>query len=182
MSQFNSATEQFGAFSKTTADAAAQFAQVSFNNMERLIALNMEAVKVGFGEVVRNTKAVSSVKDAQELNDVRTHVADTGLEFFTGYAKNFYEISAAAQAQYGALVEERVGAIQKQLVDTLDKAAKSAPAGSDVAFNAIKNGLAASTAAFDAATKASKQMNAFADNAFKTTTDTVTKAKSSKRK
>ncbi len=182
MNQFNSATAQFGDFSKSAADTAAQFAQVSFANIERMFALNLEAAKVSFGEVARNSQAVSSVKDANDLNTIRTQAAETGLEFITGYAKNFYDISAQAQAQYGALVEARVGAAQKQLVESLDQAAKNAPAGSEAAFSAIKNGLAASTAAFDAASKASKQVNAFADNAFKTTTENVAKAKTAKRK
>lgn len=182
MSQFNSATAQFGDFSKSAVETAAQFAQVSFANVERLMALNLEAAKVGFGELARNAKAVSSIKDAQEFNDVRTQAAETGAEFFAGYAKNFSAITSAAQAQFGALVEERVGAAQKQVVATLDSAAKSAPAGSEVIFTAIKNGLAASTAAFDAATKAAKQASAFAENAIQTTTDTVVKAKAAKRK
>ena len=183
MNTMNFGTEQFGDFSKTVVDAAAKFAKVGFDSTERLFALNLEAAKVGFEEAAKNTKAVAAVKDVQDVANLRTKTAETGLEFVVGYAKNFYEISNAAQVQYSALVEERVSAMQKQVVEGIDKASKNAPAGTDVAFAALKSGVAASTAAFDTLSKAGKQVATFADNAFKTATEqTATVAKATKRK
>lgn len=183
MNNMNFGTEQFGDFSKTVVDAAAKFAKVGFDSTERLFALNLEAAKVGFEEAAKNTKAVAAVKDVQDVTNLRTKTAETGLEFVVGYAKNFYEISNAAQVQYSALVEERVTALQKQVVEGIDKASKNAPAGTDVAFAALKSGVAASTAAFDTFSKAGKQVASFADNAFKTATEqTATVAKAAKRK
>ncbi len=176
MNTFNATTEQFGDFSKSTLDAAMKFAQIGLSNAEHLVALNMEAFKVGFDVTAKNVKAVSAVKDANDLNTLRTNAAETGLEFAMGYSKNFYTTAAAAQAQYGALVEERVNLFQKSVVDNLDKVAKSAPAGSDVFVAAIKNGMAASAAATDSFSKAAKQATNFADNAFKTATETAEKA------
>ena len=100
-----------------------------------------------------------------------------------GYSKNLYDISSAAQAQYASLLEERVAAFQKTVVEGIDKASKNAPAGTAVAFAALKSSMAASTAAMDTMSKASKQVSTFADTAFKTATDTATKATgASKRK
>jgi phasin family protein len=183
MNTMNFGTEQFGDFSKNVVDATAKFAKVGFDSTERFFALNMEAAKVGFEEATKNTKAAASVKDVQDVANLRTKTAETGLEFVVGYAKNFYEISNAAQVQYSALVEERVSAFQKQVVEGIDKASKNAPAGTDVAFAALKSGVAASTAAFDTFNKAGKQVANFADNAFKTATEqTATVAKAAKRK
>ena len=82
-----------------------------------------------------------------------------------------------------AVLEERVAAFQKTVVEGIDKASKNAPAGTDVAFAALKSSMAASTAAMDTMSKASKQVSTFADTAFKTATDTATKATgASKRK
>ncbi len=179
----NLSNEQFGEFSKASVDAAMKFAKVSFDSAERMFALNMEAAKVSLDETAKGTKAITGVKDVQELNTLRTKAAETGLEFLTGYSKNLYDISTAAQAQYSALIEQSVSAAQKSVVDTIDKAAKNAPAGSDVAFAALKSSVAASTAAMDTLTKASKQVANFADTAIKTATETTTKAAaSSKRK
>ena len=136
MSNLNLGTEQFGDFSKSIVDSAMKFAKVSFDSAERMIALNLEAAKVSLDVTAKNANAATSVKDVQELNGLRTKAAETGLEFFVGYSKNLYDISTVAQAQYSSLVEERVSAFQKTVVEGIDKAAKNAPAGSDVAFAA----------------------------------------------
>jgi phasin family protein len=176
MNTFNTSAEQFGDFSKSTVDAAMKFAQVGLASAEHLFALNVEAAKVGFDVTAKNAKAVTSVKDAEGLNALRTSATETGLEFAMGYSKNFYQAAANAQAQYTQLVEERVNLFQKSMVDTLDKVAKASPAGSDVFVTAMKNGLAASAAATDSFTKAAKQATQFADTAFKTATETAEKA------
>jgi phasin family protein len=183
MTTINTAAEQFGDFSKNAVDAAMQFAHASISSAERMMALNLEATKVGLDQTSKTAKSFAGVKDVQELNTVGTKTAETGLEFFTGYSKNLYEITSAAQANFSALIEERVAGFQKLVADSLDKAAKSAPAGSDVAIAAMKQGLAASTAAMDSFSKAGKQASSYAENAFKTATETATKATaSSKRK
>ena len=182
MTTTNVAAEQFGDFSKSIVDAANKFAKVSFEGAERMFALNLEASRVGLDETSKSAKSLSSVKDVQELNGLRTKSAETGLEFLMGYSKNFYEISTAAQAQYTALVEERVGLIQKSVADSLDKVAKSAPAGTDVAIAALKSSMAASTAAMDSISKASKQFTSFADTAIKTASETTTKAAASAKR
>ena len=176
MANVNTATEQFGNFSKSAIDAAMKFATASFTNAERVIALNLEATKVSLGETAKNAKSFAAIKDAQELNSLGTKTAETGVEFLMGYSKNFYEISTAAQAQYTALVEERVNVFQQSVAETLDKVSKSAPAGSDVAVTALKSSMAASTAAMDNFSKAAKQITAFADTAYKTASDTAAKA------
>jgi phasin family protein len=175
MNTLNSAAEQFGDFSKSNVDAALKFATMGFGSAERLIALNLEAAKVSFDVTSKNAKAVSSVKDVQELSAIQAKAAETGLEFAVGYSKNFYDVATSAQNQYSAFVEERMSQFQKSMVDTLDKAAKSAPAGSDVFVTAMKNGLAATTAASDSFSKAAKQMTTFADTAFKSATETAEK-------
>lgn len=183
MSNLNLGTEQFGDFSKSAVDAATKFARVSFDSAERFFALNIEAAKVSLDESAKGTKAATAVKDVQEFNGLRTKAAETGLEFFMGYSKNLYDISNFAQAQFSSLIEERVSAFQKSVVEGLDKAAQNAPAGTDVAFAAMKSSVAASTAALDTFSKASKQVSTFADTAFKAATETATKATaSSKRK
>ena len=182
MSNLNMANEQFGDFSKTAVEDAMKFATVSLDSIERMFALNLEAVIVSLDVTAKNAKAVGTIKDAQALNGLTTKASETSSEFMAGYAKNLQEISNAAQAKFGALVEERVATFQKTMVEGLDKAAKTAPAGSDVAFAAIKSSMAASTAAMDTLTKAGKQLSTYSETALKTAAESVAKATPSKRK
>jgi secreted Zn-dependent insulinase-like peptidase len=54
--------------------------------------------------------------------------------------------------------KSQFGEFQKTVAGLLDKAAKSAPAGSDVAVAAVKSAIAAATSAFDNMNKAAKQV------------------------
>jgi phasin family protein len=152
-----------------------KFAAVGFGGAERFFSLQLEAAKVGFDVSAKNAKAVATVKDVQEFNALSSKAAETGLEFAMNYSKNLYEVAVNTQTQYTSLVEERVSAIQKSMVDTLDQVSKSAPAGSDVFVTAMKSGLAATTAASDSFSKAAKQMGAFADTALKSAAETAEK-------
>lgn len=177
--------EQVNDFQKTAVDAAVKFARVSVDNAERLIAINMEATKATLDESARNLKVISSVKDVQELNTVRTKMAENSLEYAMAYSRTVYELATNAQAEYSHLVEQRVGEFQKNLVEGLDKVSKTAPAGSDVAVAALKSSLAASNAAMDTMTKAFKQAATYADANIKAAATGAAKtvqAASSKRK
>ena len=80
-----------------------------------------------------------------------------------GYSRNLYEVASDAQSELSKLAEERMTTFQQAVTETVDQAAKSAPAGSDVAVAAIKSSLAATTAAFDSFTKAAKHVASFTD-------------------
>jgi len=62
------------------------------------------------------------------------------------------------------------------VTSNIDKAVKSAPAGTDVAMAAMKSTIAASTAAFDGLTKSAKQVANFTDASVKATVDAATAA------
>jgi hypothetical protein len=56
-----------------------------------------------------------------------------------------------------------MSSFQQAVSESVDQAAKSAPAGGDVAVAAMKSSLAATTAAFDSFSKAAKHMASFTD-------------------
>jgi hypothetical protein len=72
--------------------------------------------------------------------------------------------------------ETRFADLNKNLTAALDKAVKSAPAGSDVAVAAVKSALAAANQAYDAFSKATKQVTE-ATEATITAASTTTKKK-----
>ena len=80
-----------------------------------------------------------------------------------GYSRSLYEVASEAQSEYSKLAEERMGAFQQAVSESVEQAARSAPGGSDVAVAAIKSQMAATTAAFDSFTKASRHLASFTD-------------------
>jgi len=94
---------------------------------------------------------------------VRARIAENTLENIMGYSRSLYEVASEAQSEYSRLAEERMGAFQQAVTETVEQAAKSAPAGSDVAVAAVRSQLAATTAAFDSFSKAAKHVSSITD-------------------
>jgi phasin family protein len=156
-------TEQFAEFNKTNVAQATKFAAISLENAEKFVKFNLGAAKNAFAQSVENAQAVAAVKDVQDLIELRTKFAEAGMQTAVGYSRHLYELATEAQAEYSALAEEAFGVYSKGITQWVDNASKSAPAGSDVAVNALKSTIAATAAAFDQFQKASKQVTSMAD-------------------
>jgi len=157
------ASEQFADFGMANVAQAQKITALALANAEKFLKLNMNAAKIVLANGVENASAVASVKDVQDLLALRNKFAESGVETATAYTRSLYEISSEAQAQFTALAEEAWSTYTKDAAAWVEKASKSAPAGSDAAVNAFKSTFAASTAAFDQFQKATKQVVSLAD-------------------
>ena len=174
--------EQFAEFSKTNVAQATKFAALSLESAEKLVRFNLGATKAVFAQTVEGAQAAASVKDVQDLLSLRTKFAEAQMQAATGYARNLYELATEAQAGYSALAEEAFSVYTKGVAAWVDNASKAAPPGSDAGFNAFKQTIAATTAAFDQFNKASKQVVSLADANVRAAAATATKAAAKGRK
>ena len=158
-----SATEQFADFNKVNVAQATKLAALAMENAEKFVNLNMNAAKIVLAKGVEGATAAAAVKDVQDLLALRAKYAESGVETATAYTRSLYEISSQAQAQFTALAEEAWATYTKDTAAWVEKASKSAPAGTEPAVNAFKSTFAASTAAFDQFQKATKQVVSLAD-------------------
>lgn len=149
--------------SRATLDAAARATRISMDGAERVIAVQLEYTKGAFAQAALTARAVARAKDVQELFALRTRIAENAIENMMGYSRSLYEAAAEAQSEYSRLAEERMARFQQAVSETAEQAARSAPAGGDVAVAAIRSQLAATTAAFDSFSKAAKHVASFTD-------------------
>ena len=154
---------QISDITSAAVEAASRFTRISMDSAERTLAVQLEYARGALAQATLNAKAVSQAKDLNELAQLRSRIAENALENLMGYSRSLYEVGAEAQAELSKLAEERMSSFQKAVAETVDQAAKSAPAGGDVAAAALKNTLAATTAAFDSFTKAAKHVSSFTD-------------------
>jgi len=148
---------------RKSVETAVQATRISMDSAERVINVQLEYAKGAIQQATHNARAASQVKDVQELLSLRSRIAENALENLMGYSRSLYEVASTAQSEYSRLAEQRMAAFQQAFAETVDQAAKSAPAGSDVAVAAMKSQLAAATAAFDSFTKAAKHVASFTD-------------------
>ena len=157
------ATEKFAELNQANVSNAIKLASLSIENAEKLVQLNINAAKLAIAQAVEGAQAAASAKDVQELLALRAKLAEVGVQSATGYSRTLYELSSEAQAGFSALAEESWASYTKGVAAWVEKASQAAPAGSDVAVNALKSTFAASTAAFDQFQKATKQVVDLAD-------------------
>lgn len=149
--------EQLIALNKSAIDAALRIAGVALQGAEKLIDVQMQTAKDALAEGASNIRALTAVKDAQDLAALRGTVFQPSMEKATAYARSVYGVAAATQSELNKLLEAQVSEFNKNVVSALDKAAKNAPAGAEFAVSALRSAVAASNAAFDNLSKVAKQ-------------------------
>jgi phasin family protein len=175
-------SEQIAELGKANVANAIKLASLSIDKAEKLVALNLNAAKLALAQGVEGAQAAASVKDVQELFALRSKIAELGVQSALGYSRTLYELSSETQNEFSALAEEVWSAYTKGVATWVEKASQSAPAGSDVALNAFRSTIAASTAAFDQFQKATKQVVNLADASYRAAAATATNGTTKGRK
>jgi phasin family protein len=166
--------EQFAASNKAYVETLLTIANTSFASAEKLVTLNVNAARAVLEDSVANAKSLLSAKDPQELISLQAGLAQPTIEKAVAYSRHVYDIAQQAQQEIASILESQFSEINKNLASALDKAAKSAPAGSDVAVAAVKSAFAAANSAYDSINKAAKQVAEIAEaNVAAATTATV---------
>ncbi len=153
----NPITEQFSELNKAALDQWIKFSQLSIENIERFSNIGICAAKESLENQVKQLQNLPSAKDAQGWAGWRQKAAENQLESVASYARKIYEATTATQQEVGKVLEEGVQQYQKNVNAWVDTASRSAPAGSEVAINALKNGISAGNAAIDGFQKATRQ-------------------------
>ena len=174
--------EQFASANKATVDSLLSLANTALASAERIAALNLNTARSVLEDSVSGAKALLGAKDAQEALSIQASLTQPNVEKAAAYSRSVYEISAQTQEELSKMVEAQFGDFQKAVAGLLDKAAKSAPAGSDVAVAAVKSAIAAASSAFDNMNKAAKQVAELAEANVAAATNATVKATGSATK
>ena len=168
--------EQIVAANKANVETLLALANTAFASAERIAALNLNTARAVLEDTVASAKALMGAKDVQDALSIQASLAQPNVEKAVAYSRSVYEISAQTQEELSKMIEAQFGDFQKTVASLLDKAAKSAPAGSDVAVAAVKSAIAAATSAFDNMNKAAKQVAEIAEANVAAATNATVKA------
>ncbi|MFA7268599.1 MAG: phasin family protein [Sterolibacterium sp.] len=150
--------EQIASTNKANVEALLTLANTAFTSAERFAALNLNAARTLLEDSATSAKALLGVKDIQGLVSLQSTLAQPAVEKAVAYSRSIYEIATQTQEEVSKIVESQFAETNKNVASVLDKAAKNAPAGSDVAVAAVKSAIAAANSAYDSMTKAVKQV------------------------
>lgn len=168
--------EQIAAANKANLEALVSVANNAFANVEKLNALNLGLARSLVEDSLSGTRSLMGVKDAQELVGLQGSLGKPMLEKVVAYNRSVYDIATENQAQVARLMEAQMAELNKAFGGFIDKAAESAPAGTDVAFAAMKSAMAAANSAYDSASKVARQVTELAEANVSAATDATMKA------
>ncbi len=169
--------EQVVSAQKESIESFIAFAGITAAGAERLMDLNLKTAKAAFAEAVKGTKAVTDVKDVQQLASLQNEWTQPAAEKFTSYVKSTYGILSETQTELAKFFEEKVADFNKNIATALDSAVKNAPAGSDVAVAAMKSAIATANQAYDTFSKATRQAAEVTEATFSAATHAPAKKK-----
>jgi phasin family protein len=152
--QFSNATKanfdsQFAILNSLTAKA--------FEGMEKLVELNMTAVKASLEESSSATRQLLSAKDPQEFFSLSAAQAQPNAEKAISYGRQLASIAASTQAEFSKAAETQIAETNRKVIALVDEVTKNAPAGSENVVALVKASIGNANAGYEQLTKTTKQ-------------------------
>ncbi len=170
--------EQLATQQRKLSEAWLAMANQNFALGEKLTNLTLEMLRSNLERFAQQGQALAAQKDPQAAwQEVQKFVA-TNVEQLVHQQRQVAELLQQHRAELSKVAEAQIAEINKQLVEMLDNLAKTAPAGSEVAINAAKSALAATSAAYDNIQKAFQQVSEIVEANLNAATNAATKAMS----
>lgn len=167
--------EQFMQFGKSSLEAALSLANITLQGTERLVGLQLKTAKEALDESIRSAKALSDIKNVQDLMGLQSTAAQPNMEKVMAYSRSVYEVASDTQTKINKVLEDRMSKAGGELVAAVDKVVKTAPAGSETAVAAFKSAVAAASTAYDTMSKVAREATDLAVNSATTQAAKTTK-------
>jgi len=163
---------QFNEVQKKSLEAAVQLAQLSIENTQRVIEVQVAVAKSLFEDSVNNAKFLSGIKDPQEAVQLRTRFAQNSAEKVFAGAREITEIATKAQSQISKLVGEQITNSSSEIFGAIQQVFQELPIADENTMNAIQSTLNTTRTAVEQLTRASSEaMQAFSQVKVSATTE-----------
>lgn len=149
--------DQLNELQRKNLDAAMRLAQLSIENSQRIMALQVETAKALFDEGMRNAREMAEARNPGKAMELRTHFAQATTEKMLGCARRIAEISSETQAEFGRLVGQHLTSGSHEVLAALQNALSGMPVADHNASSAIQSAMDTARAAFDQMSRASSE-------------------------
>ena len=128
----------------------------AFDGIEKLVALNLQVVKMTLAEnQAIMTRAVSA--RPEELFALSTSLMQPAAEKVAAYSRHVYKILTAMQGQFTSATQAQFQQYQRDTQELVASLAKQAPLGSETGVTLWNSAVSKASAASEAAYKAAKE-------------------------
>jgi len=156
-----SVPEQFSVATKASIDAQlALFSILSgkaFESVEKLVELNINAVKSTLEESAATTKQLFSAKDPQEFFNLSTSHAQPTAEKLLAYSRHLASIASSAQSEFTSAAESQIAESNRKVQALFEEVSKNAPAGSEQLVSFFKTAITNANSGYEQLSQSTKQ-------------------------
>ncbi len=143
------------ALQKTNIDAAMRLAQLSIENSQRVMEIQVSTAKRLFEEGLANATAISAVSDPKDAMELRARFAKNTTEQMLGCARQIADITTAAQAELRQLVSAQLNTGNADMHDAMQKLLLAMPGTDKHSLEAMQTALEMMRSAFEQVARAS---------------------------
>lgn len=129
----------------------------TLESVEKLINLNMTAVRASMEESTAAAKQMLAVKDPQEFMSLVTAQSKPNLEKALSYGSHLASIASSAQAEFTKAAEAQIAAVTSKVNELVEEVARKAPAGSESLIAIMKSTLGNASNGYEQLTRTTKQ-------------------------
>jgi len=152
--------QEFSALGQAQFDKAVRLSSIFLSSAERLATLQLDLTRKLLADQAQTFKSLADIKDPKAFAEFQSSLAQPSIDQAFSVARNVYDAAVETQTELTAFLEEQVAENNKALISNLDRYAKNAPAGSEIAVSAFKTLVNQSSAAFDSVSKTAKKVGA----------------------
>lgn len=175
--RMNAVPEQLVNMNKGAVQAWLDYAHLTAESTERFVDFQFRTSRAAMAELMETARALSGAKDAQEWVRLVTGATQPAPDRTVAYAQHVQAMLADVQKDFSKFFDGHVAEVNKNISSLMEQMSQNAPAGADVAVAAMKSALSAANQAYDAASKAGKQMSEVAEATLGATTPTGARKK-----
>lgn len=168
-------TEKFVAAQQAAVNSSFNLAKSLFDSSERLVALNLNTARTVLEDGVANLRSLLAAKNPEELIALQTGFAQPATAKTIAYYRSCYDILVQTLEEVARPFEAQIAEASKLVTNELEKASQSAPAGSEVALQALKASLEVANSTYGKLTQATRQVAELAETNLAMATDAAAK-------
>lgn len=129
----------------------------TLESIEKLIKLNLAAVKASMEESSVATKQIFAAKDPQELITLISAQTKPNFDKALAYGSHLAGIASSTQAEFTKAAETQIAEASRKVNELVEEVAKKAPAGSEGMIAIVKSALGNASTSYEQLTKTTKQ-------------------------
>jgi len=148
--------------------ASKQAATKTLEGWQKLAELNLQTARASLEQSSEQINALLAARDTKALADLVTSLARPPQDQFSAYAKAVYAIYRDANQDLASLLDKQVAASNRQLAESVETLARTAPAGSEGVVSLIRQSMAAAQTAYDQVNQAGRKLTEMADTKMNT--------------